>query len=169
MTPRPLQPREVPPGTPDRIFTMMTSGQAAPVITDPAKVSALWKKALRSLRSSRAPEIDADTAVDAAYKALLQASMALLESEGYRVGSATGGHHYLTFRAVTGLGYPALDHLDEDTEFVRRLRASAVYEPEEASASDLGRIQQLAVTVLPAIRAAIAARRPALSRALGSP
>jgi hypothetical protein len=160
VTPRPLEPHEVPAGTPDRIHAMMTSGKAVPVVPDPAKIAALWRKACNALRSSAVGGLDADTAVDAAYRSLLQASMALLESEGYRVGGSGGGHHEQTFRAVGGLGYAALANIDVDTEFVRRLRVQAVYDPDEADPGDVLKIQKLARQMLPEIRAAIIARCP---------
>jgi hypothetical protein len=158
VSPKPLEPHEVPPGTPDRIAAMMTSGKAEPVKADPSKVSALWGKAVKALHSSSVSGLDADTAVDAAYKSLLQAGLALLESEGYRVGGSGGGHHEQTFRAIGGLGYAALANIDVDTDFVRRLRIRAVYEPDEADPADVVRIQTLATRLLPAIRAAIVAR-----------
>lgn len=144
----------------------MTSGRAVPVTPDPLKVSALWRKALKALHSSTVSGLDADTAVDAAYKSLLQASLAILESEGYRVGGGGGGHHEQTFRAVGGLGYTPLVHIDVDTEFVRRLRIRAVYEPDEADPDDVRRIQAVAAKLLPEIRTAIIARHPALNAGL---
>ena len=135
--------------------------RTALVQPDETTIAALWAKSVRSFGSSTAEGIDVDTAIDAAYKALLQSAMALLESGGYRI-SGTTTHHRDTFYAAAGLGDWQLEKLDIETEFVRVLRSRSVYQPVEGNADDLARVHRLARRVLPAVRSAIAARWPGL-------
>jgi pimeloyl-ACP methyl ester carboxylesterase len=128
MTPRRLSREQIPDGTPERIAGLLADGRAELVTPDAETIVALWTKARRSLLSSMVSQIDCDTAIDAAYKSLLQGAMALHESEGYRIGGSTGGHHRDTFYAAAGLGYERLAELDVETEFVRRLRSASVYQ-----------------------------------------
>ena len=169
MTPRSLAPSEIPPGNPERIALLLREGRVELTAPDPKRVTALWGKALASARDAELPGLSADTAVDAAYKALLQGAMALLESEGLRAGGASGGHHHDTFYAAAGLGHDALRTLDVDSEPVRKLRARSVYEPESVTPADLARLIGVLARVLPAIRRAILARQPELETALAVP
>ena len=60
--------------------------------------------------------------VSVCYQAGLQAAITLIRNAGYRLRSAPGGHHFVTFAPLSALSEPALARVADEMD---RLRAAA--------------------------------------------
>jgi hypothetical protein len=133
--------------------------------TSGPSVAALWRKAVESARDAEIPGLSIDGSLRAAYDAGHLAALALLAAHGLRPGGGPG-HHEMTFAGAAALGDPALADLVPDSEEVRGLRSSSIYDPVIAGPVDRERAVGWTRRTLPAIRSALITADPALARLL---
>jgi hypothetical protein len=151
-----------------RIQVMLDSRQIEERRAEDAEVAGMWEKAVRSLRSSRVPGLDADAAFTLAYQAALQASTAVLRTAGYRVRG--DGHHHHTFAAVAALALGELSDAARDLNVVRQSRHGAVYDwHARTEEKDLTFLRSAAARLFGEAHSWIAAQRPQLASSLPAP
>jgi len=99
------------------------------------EIASRWRVAVGAFHDSRRV-LMVEIRVSVCYQAGLQAAITLVRSAGYRLRSAPGGHHYVAFAALAGLGSPELTRLGEAMNRLRRRRHDAVYDYREAEEGD---------------------------------
>ncbi len=109
-----------------RLQVMLDSGQLEPMLAGDEEVGGMWAKAIRSLHSSGAAGLDADSAFTLAYQAALQGATAIVRAAGYRVRGE--GHHHHTFAAVAALGLGDLTEAARELNVIRQQRHGAIYD-----------------------------------------
>lgn len=122
----------------------------------------MWRKALDSATDAGLPGLSVDSSLQLAYSAGLTAVLTLLLVHGLKPTSGPG-HHEIAFDAAAGLGYAGTEELVPDSMEIRSLRAGSVYDPVLATEEDRGHALAWVRSLLPAVRAALLARDPALA------
>ncbi len=153
---------------PPRIRRLVDGRQMEPVEPDAERVVGLWLKALASSADSR-KGLSPDNAVSLGYQAAFQASSAVLECAGFRTKGQTPGHHFNTFYALAGLGYPELDTVDVDSERIRKMRTSAFYGAATATGEQVEAVHAWLDALLPSARGVLVSMRPDLASILAEP
>jgi hypothetical protein len=104
------------------------------------------------------------------YQAAFRAATALVRAAGYRVRGAVGGHHYVTFYAVGGLGDAELEQVADTLQNVRGGRHTALYgDEEELEPADLEDARTHVSRLLRLIHLSLIDSRPALASLLPQP
>lgn len=129
------------------------------------EVIALWQKAVARLRDSSLPGISIEGSLEAAYQAGHSACLAVLATRGLRTASGPG-HHEMAFAGVAALGVADLEDLIPDSEQVRTLRGSSMYDPVLATEQDRARTLAWARSVLPPMRELLVTWDPSLDSEL---
>lgn len=131
---------------------------------DDRQVAGFWSKAVAAFHDAQVHGISTDTSLQTAYRACLQATLAVLAAQGLRVKSTAG--HYIAFYAMQKLGDEALRSIAVQFDDLRTMRAESVYEPAEDE-SELSRQLDTALRALtaglPTIRARIVHARPGMA------
>jgi hypothetical protein len=139
---------------PPRLQSLIALGRLREQPSSGVEVAALWRKAVESAHDAELSEISLDGSLRAAYDAGHLACLALLAAHGLRPASGQG-HHEITFAGAAALGDPSLADLVPDSEEIRNLRRSSMYDPAIAEESD----RQMAVAwvrrTLPAVQSAL--------------
>lgn len=104
------------------------------------------------------------------YQAAFRAATAIVRAAGYRPRGAVGGHHYVTFYAIGGLGDEALERLGDTLQNIRGGRHTALYgDDEELEPEDLENARKHVSQLLIEARRWLTASRPSLASRLGVP
>lgn len=131
-------------------------------------VIALWQKAVARLRDSALPGLSIEGSLEAAYHASHSACLAVLATRGLRTASGPG-HHEMAFAGVAALGVAGLEELVPDSEQVRTLRGSSMYDPVLATEEDRARTVAWARAVLASMRNVLVTWDPSLDAELPRP
>lgn len=153
---------------PERVHLLLGAGRLRNQDFKGGEVAALWSKAVGSAKDASLPAISLDGALRAAYDATLNGCFAVLAAYQLRTGSGHG-HHEVAFSAVEALGLPALRDLVPDSEGIRSLRRSSVYDPVIAEEHDRATALDWMRTILPPMRTALLTRFPELAQELPEP
>ena len=153
---------------PDRVLRLIAAGRLKEQSFTREEVAALWTKAVTSARDALLPDISLDGALRAAYDGALNGSFAVLAAYGLRP-SGGQGHHEATFAAVEALNLTDLTDLVPESEGIRTLRKSSVYDPILAEEDDRERALAWMTSILPRLRAALLARDPSRTSAFPEP
>jgi hypothetical protein len=136
---------------------------------DDGQVAGFWSKAVSAVADARVADISADTALQIAYRACLQATLAVLAAKGLRVKSTAG--HYKAFYAMQKLD-DALRPIAIGFDELRTTRSESVYEPTEDEAelkTQLSRALAALDSGLPVLREWTISVRPTLTSLLARP
>ncbi len=68
---------------------------------DKAEVARLLASAERALADANVDKLSADTRLDLAYRAIMQAALVAMLANGYRPATSEAGHHQLLIQALT--------------------------------------------------------------------
>jgi HEPN domain-containing protein len=83
-------------------------GRLKPHATDRGEIQQLLEAAHRNLADAEVTAVSLETRFDAAYKAIMQASLVALMANGYRPDTKTPGHHATLVQSLTKtIGLPA--------------------------------------------------------------
>ncbi|HEU4562442.1 MAG TPA: hypothetical protein VFS20_31720 [Longimicrobium sp.] len=125
------------------------------------EIAVFWEKAVRALRSSRAQDVDVDSAFSVAYNASLQGATAVLLGAGYR---AVGrDHHHSIFAGVAALEAGELSRAARDADDMRQDRHNTYYGAVMIELAQLAEMQDVAGRLLAAGHAWLADARPGLN------
>lgn len=111
-------------------------GQLKPHETDAAEIGRLMDAARRNIADAAVEAISVETRFDAAYKAVMQLSLAALMANGYRPDTNRPGHHMTVLQTLTitiGLAADRMAVLDA----LRRKRNLSDYTGEEIDAGSM--------------------------------
>lgn len=128
---------------------------------DAEEIGRLLDAAARNLADARVEAISAETRFDAAYKAIMQASLAAMMANGYRPDTNKPGHHQTVVQSLgltIGLSADRIQVLDT----LRRKRNLADYTGDEVDGSSVVHCIEAAKRLLDEVSARLAARIPAL-------
>jgi hypothetical protein len=146
-----------------RIDRLLEARSLDPVQADDAEVAAIWAAALREWADASVPGLSTAGAFVHVYQAAFRAATALVRAAGYRVRGAVGGHHYVTFHAVSALGDPELERAADTLQNIRGGRHTALYgDDEELEPADLENARSHVLHLLRLVHASLA--RPALPK-----
>jgi hypothetical protein len=98
-------------------------------IFDDSQVAGFWSKAVAAFADAQVTDISTDTALQTAYRACLQATLAVLAAKGLRVKSTAG--HYIAFYAMQKPEDEELRSIAVQFDDLRATRSESVYEPTE--------------------------------------
>lgn len=130
---------------------------------DDAEVRGFWSKAITAFGETRVRGISTDTSLQIAYRACLQATLAVLAAIGLRPKSTAG--HYIAFYSLQQLDDEALRRIAIQFDELRSTRAESVYEPNDDEVElqrQLGHATQALENGLPLMRAWLIKTRPSL-------
>ena len=144
---------------PTRIQRLLDDRALETIQASDADLAALWEKAVRSAEDSRNVQNSVDNQYVLGYQALLQMGTAILAAAGYRTRGAQG-HHANTFYAVAALAITGLEELDVRSERIRQKRKLSAYLPGSPTAEQIGQLQELLDSSLPAAHRWLTAARP---------
>lgn len=136
---------------------------------DDHQIAGFWSKAISAFADAQVAGLSTDTAFQTAYRACLQATLAVLASRGLRVKSTAG--HFTAFYALQKLGDERLRTIAVQFDELRTTRSESVYEPTD----DSELVQQLHIALvalaasLPVLREWITKARPTLGTLPGVP
>ena len=136
---------------------------------DDHQIAGFWSKAMSAFADAQVAGLSTDTAFQTAYRACLQATLAVLGSRGLRVKSTAG--HYTAFYALQKLGDERLRTIAVQFDELRTTRSESVYEPTD----DAELVPQLRIALaalaagLPVLRQWITQARPTLGIVLAVP
>lgn len=133
--------------------------------TSRANVAAVWEKAVQSAHDAELGGMSIDGSLRAAYDAGHMAALALLAVHGLRTSSGRG-HHEMAFAGAEALGGSALADLIPDSQEIRGLRSSSMYDAAIAGPKERLIALKWMQQTLPAIRAALIAVDASLSSML---
>lgn len=137
---------------------------------DDSQVAGFWAKAVAARRDAQVTDISTDTALQTAYRACLQATLAVLATKGLRVRSTAG--HYISFFAMQKLDDDALRSIAIQFDELRTTRSESVYEPtddEETLRAQLNHALAALDSGLPVLQVWMTNERPALAPLLALP
>ncbi len=121
-----------------RIERLLEARNLEEVPADDAEVVAIWAAALREWSDAAVPGLSVAGAFTHVYQAAFRAATAVLRAAGYRARGALGGHHYVTFYAIGGLGDETIERLGDTLQNIRGGRHTALYgDEDELSPDDL--------------------------------
>src|SRR3989304_1663900 len=86
---------------PVSLQNLLKIGQLKEHPPDAAEVQRLLASAARNLADARVTTISPETRFDAAYKAIMQAALAVLMAHGYRPNTNRPGHHVTVVQGLT--------------------------------------------------------------------
>jgi hypothetical protein len=152
------------PAWPNQIQLLVTNNRLRPQQSSPPAIAALWNKAVASARDADLPALSTDSALRLAYDAGHLAALALLAIHGLRTGTGQG-HHEMAFYGAAAFGDPGLQDLVPDSEEVRGLRKSSMYDPVMAGAKERQIALEWMRRTLPAVRRALLTADPQLNLA----
>jgi hypothetical protein len=142
-----------------RIEAMLAARRLQEESFDPSAIGAIWDKAVTSARDAQIAALSCDGSLQAAYNARHTAALALLAAHGLRTAGGQG-HHEVAFAAAGELG--GLADLVPESEGIRSLRRSSMYDPAIATEADRKRALEWGGRTLPKIRSALNSARPEL-------
>ncbi|MGH7631940.1 MAG: hypothetical protein ACREOF_21610 [Gemmatimonadales bacterium] len=125
----------------------------------------LWRRAVESARDAELPGLSLDGSLSSAYDAALNGCQALLAARHLRAAGGQG-HHEATFAAVEALGLDGLTDLVPNSEEIRSVRRSSVYDPVLATEADRKKAIVWMRATLPPMRSALVSWDPTLDRDL---
>ena len=100
---------------------LLNTGQLAEHRTDAVQVKRMLVAAQRSIDDAKNETISPETRLDAAYRAIMQASMVSLWANGYRPSKSSAGHHRTMIQTLnTSIGLDTDQMLVLDTFRVKR-------------------------------------------------
>ena len=100
---------------------LLNTGQLAEHETDAVQVKRMLHAAQRSIDDAKNETISPETRLDAAYRAIMQASMVSLWANGYRPSKSSPGHHRTMIQTLnTSIGLDTYEMLVLDTFRVKR-------------------------------------------------
>jgi hypothetical protein len=132
---------------------------------DDSQIAGFLSKAAAAFDDAQMHDISLDTRLQIAYRACLQATLAVLASKGFRVKSNAG--HYIAFYAMQRLDDEGLRKIAIQFDDLRTTRAESVYEPNEDEAELDKQLTNALETLkvgLPLIRTWIVRTRPSIER-----
>lgn len=141
---------------------LLRIGKLKPHVADKAEIERLLAAAERALADADVPGLSADTRLDAAYRALLQAALIAMLANGYRPAMSEGGHHQIliqTLPRTAGLPPERTRVLDA----YRAARNQSDYRGVPVSDTLAGECAADARKVLDEVRAWLRAHRPDLA------
>lgn len=111
-----------------RIRIMLDSREIEEMPAPDEEVLGMWRKALRTARSSAAPALadDRDSRFTLVYQSALQGATAVVRAAGYRVRGDS--NHHLTFAAQAALAPDELAEAARSLNVIRQRRHAAVYD-----------------------------------------
>jgi hypothetical protein len=142
---------------------LLKIGQLKAHPPDGAEIGRLLDSAARNIADSKVKAISPETRFDAAYKAIMQASLAAMMASGYRPDTHRPGHHQTLVQSLgltAGIAAPRITVIDT----LRRKRNLSDYTGEDIDDSSVGHCIEQASSLLDEVKAWIAANRPALFR-----
>ena len=116
---------------------LLKTGQLKSHTTDSTEIRRLLDAARRNLADAHVESISAETRFDAAYKAIVQAALAVLMANGFRPDTNRPGHHMTVLQSLPktmGLSAERLAVLD----VLRRKRNLADYTGEDIDSASTG-------------------------------
>ena len=136
---------------------------------DDHQIAGFWSKATSAFTDAQVAGLSTDTAFQTAYRACLQATLAVLASHGLRVKSTAG--HYTAFYALQKLGNEQLRTIAVQFDELRTTRSESVYEPtDDAELEEELRTALAALAIgLPVLREWITNAQPTLRHLLSVP
>ena len=145
-----------------RLQVMLDSRQIEAEPAADNEVQGMWGKAARSLHSSSAAGLDADSSFTLAYQAAPQAATAIVRAAGYRVRGE--GHHHHTFAAVAALDLGDLSEAARQLNMIRQQRHGAIYDWQATTRDqDLALLRSAAARLFEHGRRWLRAKRPHLA------
>ena len=141
---------------------LLKIGQLKEHSPDAAEVQRLLAAAGRNLADARVTTISPETRFDAAYKAVMQAALAVLMAHGYRPDTNRPGHHVTVLQGLTltiGLAPARVTVLDT----LRRKRNLSDYTGEDIDDSSADHCIAEAERLLQDVAAWLKAHRPHLT------
>lgn len=141
---------------------LLKIGQLKAHPPDAAEVQRLLAAAARSLADARVTTISPETRFDAAYKAVMQPSLAALMANGYRPDTNRPGHHVTVVQGLTltiGLAPGRVTVLDT----LRRKRKLSDYSGEDIDDSSAAHCIVEAYRLLQDVTAWLKVHRPQLT------
>ena len=130
---------------------------------EPSKIelARLLAAAERALADARVAGLSADTRLDIAYRAIMQAAMTAMLANGYRPATSEAGHHQLLIQALPKTaGIPA--HRVRVLDAYRAARNQSDYRGVPVSDAVAKECAADAAALLQQVRAWLAAHRPEL-------
>jgi hypothetical protein len=141
---------------------LLRIGQLKEHPPDAGEIQRLLAAARRNLSDAGVTAISPETRFDAAYKAIMQASLAVMIAHGFRPDTSRPGQHQTLLQALTltiGLAAPRVTVLDT----LRRKRNLSDYTGEEIDESTASACAMEAHRLLNDVTAWLKANRPGLS------
>jgi HEPN domain len=153
-----------------RIERLLEARNLEEVWADDAEVVAIWAAALREWSDASVPGLSVAGAFTHVYQAAFRAATAVLRAAGYRARGALGGHHYVTFYAIGGLGDETLERLGDTLQNIRGGRHTALYgDDEELSPEDLESARHHVSQLLVVAHRRLTTARPGIAARAGPP
>ena len=146
---------------PVSLQNLLKIGQLKSHPPDAAEVQRLLAAAARNLADARVTTISPETRFDAAYKAIMQAALAVLMAHGYRPNTNRPGHHVTVVQGLTltiGLAPARVTVIDT----LRRKRNLSDYTGEDIDDSSAEHRIAEADRLLQEVTAWLTAHRPQL-------
>lgn len=128
---------------------------------DKGQIGRLLTAAQRNIQDAKLPALSAENRFDAAYKAVMQLSMAALHANGYRTLTSKPGHHQTAIQTLNlTVGLPQAQVIVLDA--LRKQRNLADYSGELVPESAVKACLEGAVTLHAHVTAWLAANKPNL-------
>jgi hypothetical protein len=146
---------------PVSLDNLLKIGQLKEHPPDAGEIRQLLAAARRNLSDAGVTAISPETRFDAAYKAIMQASLAAMMAHGYRPDTNRPGHHQTVVQALTlTIGLPAIRVTVLDT--LRRKRNLSDYTGEDVDESSARACVTEAHRLLNDVATWLKANRPGL-------
>jgi hypothetical protein len=140
---------------------LLRIGKLKAHVADKAEIERLLASAERALSDAAQTEISADTRLDSAYRAIMQAALVAMLANGYRPATNEAGHHQLLIQALPKTAGIAADRV-RVLDAYRAARNQSDYRGIPVSNSVAEECREEGVVLLREIRAWIEAKRPDL-------
>ena len=141
---------------------LLRIGKLRAHVADKAEIARLLAAAERALSDAAVPDVSADTRLDAAYRAIMQAALVAMLANGYRPVTSEAGHHQLLIQAL-----PKTAGVDPDRVRVldayRAARNQSDYRGVPVSNAVADECREDAIALLNDVRAWLAAHRSDLT------
>jgi hypothetical protein len=140
---------------------LLKIGQLKAHPPDGTEIRRLLDAAARNIADSQVRAISPETRFDAAYKAIMQASLAAMMANGYRPDTHRPGHHQTLVQSLgltAGITAPRIAVIDT----LRRKRNLSDYTGEDVDDSSVGHCIEQASRLVDEVKAWIAANKPEL-------
>ena len=140
---------------------LLRIGKLKPHESSKLEIERLLAAAERALTDARVASLSADTRLDIAYRAIMQAAMTAMLANGYRPATSEAGHHQLLIQALPKtVGMPA-DRV-RVLDAYRAARNQSDYRGIPVSDAVAKECAADAAALLQQVRAWLAAHRPEL-------